>query len=348
VDEEDTEGLRQESELLELSFTGNLGPYVLDSWNRGAGTSYVRNDDYYLQDIEDGPQLFNNAPYFETAAIDVVKEQASRLGALQTGEADAAGIPPERFTEFAQKPDINVLQIPQPFNQILAVNMRDNGWNSGPGNLFRIPAFRRALACAINKNELIQGVYRGLADPHFTWQPRFSSFYPGDDAIPTYGTGTLYGRETAREFAREAFNQSTHAYSFDGDALVTPDGQQVSLDIYHSAGQDTEAQTAEFVAAELDSNLGISVTVEAIDGTRYVNEYWTADPVGGQTTIDGEVTEWETPTPNNPGPRSVTATESWDMSLVVGLNTFPRNPLTNQDLFDGANARYNPVGYYPT
>jgi Bacterial extracellular solute-binding proteins, family 5 Middle. len=59
VDEEDTEGLKQESELLELSFTGNLGPYMLDSWNRGAGTSYVRNDDYYLQDIEDGPQLFN-------------------------------------------------------------------------------------------------------------------------------------------------------------------------------------------------------------------------------------------------------------------------------------------------
>ena len=35
------------------------------------------------------------------------------------------------------------------------------------------------------------------------------------------------------------------------------------------------------------------------------------------------------------------------MSLVYGLNTYPRNPLTNQAFFDGANSTYNPVGYYP-
>jgi peptide/nickel transport system substrate-binding protein len=35
------------------------------------------------------------------------------------------------------------------------------------------------------------------------------------------------------------------------------------------------------------------------------------------------------------------------MSIVYGLNTYPLNPLTNAAFFDGADARYNPVGYYP-
>ena len=347
VDEEDVEGLRQDEELLELGFTGNLGPFVLDEWNRGAGTQYSRNDEYYVQDIDEGPTLFESAPYFEGASISVVEEQASRLGALEAGEADAASIPPERFEEYAEDDAVQVRQIPQPFNEILSANMRDNGWNAGPGNLFRHTAFRRALAAAISKDELIQGVYRGLAEPHFTWQPRFSEFYPGDDSIPQFGTGDRYGSEVARSLAEDAFGASEFAYGFDGEDMVTPEGDPVALDLYYGAGQEVEGLIAEFVAQELGENLGIDVTVESIDPIRFVEGYWTAQPQGGTETIDGEEVEWSTPTPNNPGPRSVTSEESWDLSLVVGLNTYPRNPLTNTAFFDGPNARYNPVGYYP-
>lgn len=347
AEDENVEGLQQDEELLELQYTGNLGPYVLDEWDRGAGTSYVRNVDYYLRNIDDGPERFEDAPHFEVATISVIEEQASRLGALETGEADSAGIPPERFQEFDENPDVNVLQVPQPFNQILSVNMRDNGWNAGPGNLFRHTEFRQALACAINKDELIEGVYRGLAEPHFTWQPRFSQFYPGEDEIPTFGTGDLYGPEPARERAEAAFEQSEFDYGFDGDTLVTPDGDQVVLDVYYSAGSETTQLVGEFLARELGENLGIEVEVKGIEGTRFNNEFWTADPEGGVDTVAGEETEWDAPTPNNPGPRSVTANEAWDMSLVFGLNTYPRNPLTNQVFFDGATPPYNPVGYYP-
>jgi hypothetical protein len=37
------------------------------------------------------------------------------------------------------------------------------------------------MASAISKQDLIDGVYRGLASPHFTWQPRWSEFYPETD-----------------------------------------------------------------------------------------------------------------------------------------------------------------------
>ena len=347
VENEDVEGLQQDGELLELEFTGNLGPFTLSEWDRGSGTTYSRNDDYYIAGIDDGPEVFDGAPYFEGASIDVVEEQASRLGALETGEADSAGIPPERFAEFEDNPDVSTLQIPQPFNRILSVNMRDNGWNAGPGNLFRHVEFRQAIATAIGKDDLIEGVYRDLADPHFTWQPEWSEWYPGDEEIPFFGTGDRYGSDPARELAREAFDRSSFDYHFDGDRLVTPDDNQVTLDVYYSVGQETSELIADYVAQELDANLGIELEPDAIDGTRYNNDFWTAEPAGGTDTVAGEEVSWEAPTPTNPGPRSVTSEESWDMSLVFGLNTFPRNPLTNQTFFDGANAFYNPVGYYP-
>jgi peptide/nickel transport system substrate-binding protein len=350
VGEQDVEGLRQDEELLELQFTGNLGGFVLDTWNRSAGTEYSRNDDYYIQDIDEGPTLFQQAPYFEGASISVVEEQASRLGALETGEADAASIPPERFQEFDDKQSVDVFRIPQPFNEKVSVNMRDNGWTAGPGNLFRHTEFRQAMAAAVSKDDIIDGVWRGLAEPHFTWQPRFSRFYPGDDAIPQFGTGDRYGADVAQDLAQQAFEQSDHDYAFDGDTMVTPGGDQVVLNIYHSAGQETEQLFAEFVGQELGANLGIQVEVEAIDGTRFNSEYWraaeTADP-GTTATIDGEEVTWEAPNPTNPGPREFTSNQPWDMEVVFGLNTFPRNPLTNSVFFDGPNDFYNPVGYYP-
>jgi ABC-type transport system substrate-binding protein len=181
VEEEDVEGLQQDEELLELQFTGNLGAFELTEWNRGSGTEYVRNDEYYLRDIDEGPDLFSEGPLFEEASISVVQEQASRLGALETGEADSAAIPPEQYESYDEDENVTVRQVPTPYNTIISVNQRANGWNAGPGNLFQLVPFRQALAAAISKQDLIDGVYRGLAEPHFTWQPRWSEFYPGDE-----------------------------------------------------------------------------------------------------------------------------------------------------------------------
>ncbi|MDB2241094.1 ABC transporter substrate-binding protein [Halorubrum ezzemoulense] len=181
VEEEDVEGLQQDEELLELQFSGNLGPFELEEWNRGSGTEYVRNDEYYLRDIDEGPDLFSEGPLFEEASISVVQEQASRLGALETGEADAAAIPPEQYESYSEDDNVTVRQVPTPYNTIISVNQRANGWNTGPGNMFQFVPFRQAMAAAIGKEELIQGVYRGLASSHFTWQPRWSEFYPSTD-----------------------------------------------------------------------------------------------------------------------------------------------------------------------
>jgi peptide/nickel transport system substrate-binding protein len=341
VDEEDAEGLRQDEELLELAFTGNVGAFSLDEWNRSSGVVYSRNDDYYLQEADNLPDKFENAPYFEGLEVSVVQEESSRLAALETGEADTAAVPPNRVAEFQDLDSTYVSVQPQSYNEVCAYNMRDNGWTAGPGNLFREKEFRQGIACAVDKERLVEGVYRDYADVEYTWQPPWSKWYPGDDALMTFGTGDLYGPEETRSRIEEALGNVDHDYRYDGERLVTPDGDQVTLQMYHSAGQNTEQNFAQFIAQEFSENAGIEVEVNAIDGVKFSEDYWQQE-----VPDDPDQYEWSEG-PNNAGPREVTSANAWDLSVVFGLNAYPLNPLT-AEVFFLKDSFYNPYGYYPS
>ncbi|MEZ3117603.1 ABC transporter substrate-binding protein [Halobaculum sp. MBLA0147] len=341
VNEEDAEGLKQDEELNNLSFTGNLGPYKLEEWNRGNELRFTRNDEFFMREATDEFELFEKAPYFDTYRLRVVEEQSSRLGALETGDTDYAAIPPNRVSKFRDLDSVNVEIIPQPYNVPLVYNMRANGWNTGPGNLFRKRKFRRALGCAVDKKRLVKGVYRGLAEPEYTWQPRWSKWYP-EEPVAEFGNpdGDLYGKEATQSRIKEAIADTDYAYQ--GDTLVNPEGDQVSLNLFHSAGQNTEKATAEFVAQEFSKNAGIDVRVEAIQGAQFANKYWQQEIPDNADSL-----EWSNGN-YNAGPRTkATSQNGWDMSLVYGLNTYPLNPTTGSVFFI-KDSFYNPYGYYPS
>jgi len=160
----------------------------------------------------------------------------------------------------------------------------------------------------------------------------------------------VYGAEPARDRAKEALQSIDADYTYDGDTLVGPAGNQVELELYYNAASPTQELAAEFYRQEFEANLGFTLNTNAIDGTTFSENYWSGSPGEGAElveTIDGQTVRWERPSPSNPGPRSVTAEEAWDMSTIFGLNTYPRNPVTNESFFDGPNSAYNPVGYYP-
>ena len=352
---EDVEGLQQDEELLALSFAGNLGAYTLTEWIRDGGTRYERNSDYYLRAVgaaRDDRSLLSAAPYFETARIEIIPEQSSRVAALETGNVDNVNLPPDRGQQFIDDDETMVVLEPTPYNTVLSVNMRDNGWTFGPGNLFRSTAFRQALAAAIDKQRLIEGVLNGFGTEHVTWQPAFSEWFPGTEDLTMWGVPDdgVYGAEPARDRAKDALQSIDADYTYDGDTLVGPAGNQVELELYYNAASPTQELAAEFYRQEFEANLGFTLNTNAIDGTTFSENYWSGSPGEGAElveTIDGQTVRWERPSPSNPGPRSVTAEEAWDMSTIFGLNTYPRNPVTNESFFDGPNSAYNPVGYYP-
>jgi peptide/nickel transport system substrate-binding protein len=339
VGNQDAQGLQQDTEILELQFTGNLGAYTLDQWNRSSGLSYSRNDDYYLKNVEGVPEVFTQAPYFDSLEVQVVQEEQSRLGALESGETDSAAVPPNRVSRFRNLESTDVYVIPQPYNEVCVYNMRDNGWTTGPGNLFRNKQFRQGLGCAVDKQRLVTGVFRDFADVEYTWQPRWSNWYPQNADVMQFGTGELYGPEATRSRIREAISDTD--YSYNGETLQNPSGQPVELSLYHSAGQNTERSMAEFIAQEFGRNAGINVSVEAIDGAQFSQNYWQQ-----QVPENTDQYEWSNGS-YNAGPREVTSANAWDMTVVFGLNTYPLNP-TTASVFFQRDSSYNPYGYYPS
>ncbi|WP_251343556.1 ABC transporter substrate-binding protein [Haloplanus halophilus] len=332
VPNRDTEGLQQDEELNTLAYTGNLGPYTYDTWERSARYTVTRNEDYYLQDVDEVPERFRGAPYFEQQTVRVISEESTRLGALESGEVDSAGIPPDKANRFENLPNVTVNVTPQPFLRLIVYNMRANGWEP-----FRSKAVRRALAFAVNKETVVQNVLRGYADVAQTMQPKWSDWYD-DSEVREFGVGDRYGPEATRSRLGSALSDTEYAY--DGERLVDGDGEQVTLSIYYDSGQPTEGTIAEYIAQEFGENAGIDVQPQAVSSSTFQSNYVrTSAPEG----VDPEWTAGVF----NGGPRDVaTSAEPWDMSINLQFNTYPFTPASSKGFFEKRGG-INYYGYYP-
>ena len=181
-----TEDLRQSEEIQQIQYSGNLGPYTFERWERSNEFVAVRNDDYYLREYADDIDGdWAEAPNFDQYSYRVVEEQSTRLQALSEGELTTAAIPSNRYSDFTgdDQSNIDVYEIPQPFLSIMAYNQRANGWEG-----LENTGVRQAISTAINKENITQNILRGLAEYTHTFQPRWSEWY-NDSQVTEFGVG---------------------------------------------------------------------------------------------------------------------------------------------------------------
>ncbi|MFB6137247.1 MAG: ABC transporter substrate-binding protein [Halobacteriaceae archaeon] len=333
-------GLKNDQDLNNLTYTGNLGPYTLDTWEQESQFVAARNDDYYMQDAEGVSPLWQNAPYYEKYNYRVVPEQSSRLNALKNGEAHRTSLPPERAQEFIDLSDVDVYVQPQPFVRPVIFNQRANGWSG-----FRKKKVRQGLMMTLDKSAFAQQIFRGYAEPAFTMQPKWSQWYSGE-YVKTYGSGDLLDTEKARN--RISSGLSGTEFGYDGETLVDGDGNQVNLTIYSQAGQPSEQTTAELIKQRF-AMVGIAVTHDTLPvQTFFTDYYYNSVP---QDKADQVPDDWPgdptTPGPNS-GPRDLsTSKEPWDMLLFFEYNTYPRTPADSKVFFYPRGSA-NFYGYVPS
>lgn len=145
------------------------GPYKLVEWKPGAHIKLARFDGYVPDESRPGSGLGGKkVAYFDEIHFIPVTEQASRLAGLLTGAYDyAENLPVISYDTLNSNPDITPMVIKPKWAVLVELNQAEPPMD----NL----SFRRALALAVNADEIMLGV--ALGDEVF-YRVQPSIFYP--------------------------------------------------------------------------------------------------------------------------------------------------------------------------
>ena len=329
--DKDVQGFKQDEDIQTLGYAGNLGPFTFERWNRESEFVATRNPDYYMHDVEDISPKWQGAPYFEENVKKVIPEESTRLSALRTGEITAASIPPDKVSRFEGLDAVTVVQTPQPFNTLLVYNQRANGWAP-----FRRTGVRRALGYALDKRTIVETIRRGHASVAHTFQPKWSRWYDDDQVVET-GVGDAYDPARAREELAAALPSG---YTYEGDRLIYPEGDPVTLDMVYAIGSETTKTEAEFIA-QAYADVGIELKLTSVQFNTMLSKY-----VRNSTPPDVEP-EWNSGPFNGGNRGESTSEQAWDLMYGIRFNTYPRTP-TDTSGFWEKRGSVNFFGYVPS
>jgi peptide/nickel transport system substrate-binding protein len=236
------------------------GPFVVKSYTQGDNVTLVRNPNYWGTAIGLDPGV-------DEIIYKIYNDENQEAAALQQGELDFGYFDSANILNSLQgKPNIATHGAQIPLFDELAFNtgsafQTDTAGGFTPhgtgSHAAADPAFRRAIAEAINKPELVDKVYGGYAtvadspvQPSATtgnWDP------PADQALP-------FNIDQAKADLAAAGYKDT-----DGDGIVNDPqtGENVNLVYYARASDQNTIKTAPFVKNWL-GQIGVGVKVNAV------------------------------------------------------------------------------------
>lgn len=158
------------------------GPFKFVEWIEGVHVKLVRFEDYWEPGL----------PYLDEIIFKPVSEIAARVAGLKTGEYDVIqALDPEYVEDVNKTEGLKVALLP---GTILFCTIINN--KVPPFNDIRV---RQAMAYAINKDEIIEMQFHGLAQKTGCWMPPRSIYYN-----PETENYYPYDPDKAKELLREA------------------------------------------------------------------------------------------------------------------------------------------------
>lgn len=291
VEERDYEGLSQDSEALEAQFSGNLGPFSFESWERDSSMRLSRNDDYYLAEQE---EEFADTPYFDEFVYQYFSEASTGYSSLESGDLDKMEIEARLVSQFEDTDGIQLWHSQYGTGIFwININHRQNGW--APARESR--EVRQAFAHLFDKQTLIEEIYQGNANPVDTFHPRWGPYY--DDS-------RIFVPETSVDQAREKLESGTSSdYGYDGDTFVGPDGEQVSLKMVYRSGSQSNETVSEYIQQEF-GRAGIDVELDATPWENLLGQYFYNSTEDSEQAFNAGM--------------DATSQEPWDLAYGLGFS----------------------------
>ncbi len=204
------------------------GPYEMVEWNRGENIVVEVNEDYY-----------GDVPAIPNVVFEFIPESSAQIVALETGEVDAMmRVPPQEVDRLEGDPNIEVVREESVRTIYIGFNNLKEPFDD--------ERVRRALNYAVNKEEIVNGLFEGFTVSDAPVVPAVF----GHESVGPYE----YDPERARELLAEA------GY---------PDGFEMT--IHHPTGRyPLDATVAEVIQDQL-SEVGIDATLETREWSSYLS-----------------------------------------------------------------------------
>ncbi|PYM36429.1 MAG: peptide-binding protein [Candidatus Rokuibacteriota bacterium] len=222
------------------------GAYRFGEWKPGEKVVLVANPDY-----------FEGRPHLGRVVYRIIPSQATIFLELKAKGVDAAGLTALQFKRQTEYPAFrkayHKYEYPANAYTYLGFNLKDPR--------FADRRVRQAIAHAIDKRELIDGVLLGLG------REATGPYKPGtwahNPSVRTYP----YDMAKARALLAAAGWTETNA-----DGVLVRNGQPFTFELLTNQGNDERKKVAEIVQASL-KELGIQVDIRVIEWASLLKEY---------------------------------------------------------------------------
>jgi peptide/nickel transport system substrate-binding protein len=227
------------------------GPYRLADWRE---TESITFDAF--------PGYWGGAPTLPRVVFKLVPEDATVLAELHAGNIDAGRILPDAYGQFQNDPRVSTLRVPGDTFYWFAPSVRLAQ--------FQDVRVRQAMAYAVNRDEMLQALYRGFGT--VTQSPIHPSLWQYDKTLKGYS----YDPARAKQLLSEA------GWTAGPDGIVQKNGQPLRAKYGFLAGKDYQDQA--LLIQQYLRAVGIAIDVQAYERGDFFSRYFVP---GGPVEIVG-------------------------------------------------------------
>ena len=222
------------------------GPYQFREWKTGEKVVLEANPDY-----------FEGRPYLKRVVYRIIPDQSTIFLELKARNIDLAGLSP---IQYRRQTDYPAFRKGFDRYRYLSNSFAYLGFNLLDSR-FQDKRVRQAIAYAINKQEIIDGVLLGLGQPAVGPYKPGTWWYKAD--VKTYP----FDPERARALLAEAGWTAKNS-----DAILERDGKPFSFTIRTNQGNLVRQQTAEIIQRRLRA-VGIDVKIHVVEWAAFINTF---------------------------------------------------------------------------
>ncbi len=236
------------------------GPYKLASYATSQRIIFERNPYFWRKD-EQG----NQQPYIQQIVWQIVESTDTALLQFRSGGLDTIGVSPEYFSLLKKEEERGKFNIynggAAPGVSFISFNLNQGKRNGKPlvdpikSRWFNNLQFRQAVAYGIDRQRMINNIFRGLGD--FQDSPlsvQSPFFFKPEEGLPVY----KYDPNKSKELLKSA----GFKYNEQGQ-LLDQQGNQVRFSLITNGGNKIREAIATQIKQDLDA-IGITVDVDTI------------------------------------------------------------------------------------